>query len=187
MAGDDRGRGILSSADREYLRGETTFGSIQAERNARARIRDRVYEATLDLELLVDRLDPHDRKLVFEKRFDEMAGAEAFDALVSAMAFYYRATADTDLAFGRIVEEAVNLAEAENERAATVDVEITHHALSAEELLRKLKTGESLSLTELAYLQRSDEVSNDEVARYVSDDEEDPVDDGRIQSKVTEF
>ncbi len=182
----DRMRGMLSPADREFLRGEAEFSSVQAERNARARIRNRVYESTYDFELLVEQLSERDRKLVFEKRLGESDGREAYDALVSALAFLYRGIDDTGIDFEDALAEAVNVAEARNDRAATVELDLTFHALSAEELLRKLRAGESLSLTEIAYLQQSDDVSPAELARYFSEDEE-AVDDGRIQAKVTQF
>lgn len=186
MNGSDDERGILSPADREYLRGEREFSGDQAERNARARIRKRVFAATFDLELLVDALSDRDRELVFGKRFDEIDGVAAFDALVAAVAFYYRASDDAGLRFEDVLTEAINVAEAGQERAATVDLDVTYHGLSADGLRRKLRTGEELSLTEIAYLQRSDEVSSNELARYLAE-EPDEVNDGRIQSKVTQF
>lgn len=180
---------MLSRADRAYLRGETELASVQSERNTRARIRDRVYHSVLDFELLVEHLSDRDRELVFGKRFGEMDGSEAFDALVSAVAFLYRATGDTDLAFETVLSEAINVAEAGNDRAATVDLDLTFQALSAEQLRRKLERGETLSLTEIAYLHDSDEVGADELARYLGDADEatSEIDDGRIQSKVTRF
>lgn len=189
MSGSERDRGVLSPADRAYLRGETDLGSVQSERNTRARIRDRIHHAVLDFELLVEHLPERDRELVFGKRFGEGDGTEAFDALVSAVAFLYRAVGDTDLEFETVLREAVNLAEARNDRAATVDLDLTFQSLSADELRRKLERGETLSLTEIAYLHESDEVRMDELARYFRDVEEatEGVDDGRIQSKVTNF
>lgn len=189
MNRDDRPRGILSAADRAYLRGETELASEQSERNTRARVRDRVYDGVLDFELLVERLSERDRKLIFEKRFGEMDGTAAFDALVSAVAFLYRGIEDTDLAFETVLSEAINVAEAGEERAATVDLDVTFHALTADELLRKLERGKSLSLTELAFLHASSEVSSRELARYLGESAEgrDGIDDGRIQSKVTDF
>lgn len=185
---DQRDRGILTPADRAYLRGERTYASEQSERNARARIRDRVYDSVRDFEVLVETLPERDRELIFEKRFGEIEGAAAFDALVAAVAFLYRGVADTDLDFETVLAEAINLAEASEDRAATVDLDLTFQSLTAEELRRKLERGEDLSLTEIAFLHRSDDVRMDELARYFADD--DPtggVDDGRIQSKVTNF
>ncbi len=186
MISNERDRGILSPADRAFLRGETEYESIQSERNARARIRERIYQALLDFELLMERLETHDRELIFEKRLQEMEGADALDAVVSAMAFLYAGIDMTDLEFDDILMEAVNVAEARNNRAAIVDLELTYHSLSTKEVLQKLRTGKSLSLTEIAYLQRSDDVPNDELANYF-DQQQDPIDDGRIQAKVTNY
>lgn len=186
MADDGRDRGILSEADRNFLRGESDFSSEQAKRNARARIRDRIHEAIFDLELLVEQLSERDRRLVFEKRFGNKDGIEAFDALVAAVAFLYQGIEDTELQFEDVLTEGVNVAEAQNERAATVDLELTFRDLSSEQLLSKLKRGESLTLTELAYLQQSNDVRDDEIARYLTEGEE-TLSDGRIQSKVTQF
>lgn len=179
---EERDRGILTPADRAYLRGDRSFGSVQSERNARARIRDRVYDGVRDFELLVERLDDRDRELAFESRG---GGVETFDGLVATLAFVYRVADDAGLDFERVVTEAVNVAEAGADRAASVDLDVTYHALSAGELLDRLERGESLSLTELGYLQRSPDVHDAELARLLDDDEQ--VDDGRIQSKVTSF
>ncbi|WP_158058042.1 hypothetical protein [Halorussus halophilus] len=188
MSEDERARGILSEADRAYLRGETELASVQSERNTRARIRNRIFEAIFDFELLVEHLSKNDRELVFEKRFEEIEGTEAMDALVSAVAFVYQATNDTDVEFETVLTEGINVAEAKDERAATVDFDLTFQSLTAEQLRKKLERGETLSLTELAFLRESDEVRMDELARYFGDDEKTTeIDDGRIQSKVTNF
>lgn len=184
----ERARGILSTADRDYLRGRADLGGVQSERNARARIRDRVFDATMDFELLVERLSERDRELVYGKRFDDLDGADAFDALVSMLAFCYQAVDETDLDFATVLTEGINVAEATNERAASVEFDVTYQSLSAEQLRHKLERGESLSLTELAYLHQRDDVNMDDLARYLRNtDAADEIDDGRIQSKVTNF
>ncbi|WP_323191761.1 hypothetical protein [Halostella sp. PRR32] len=189
MNGDSRDRGILSQADRAYLRGEADLATVQSERNTRARIRDRIYDAVLDFELVVGELTDHDRKLIFEKRLAETEGTEAFDALVSAVAFLYQATGDTELDFETVLKEGINVAEATDERVATVDFDLTFRSLTVEQLRNKLDSGEELSLTEIAYLHDSDEVRMDELARYFGDSDAvtSEIDDGRIQSKVTNF
>ncbi|PSP56297.1 hypothetical protein BRC82_02040 [Halobacteriales archaeon QS_1_67_19] len=189
MYGEERDRGILSQADRAYLRGETELASVQSERNARARIRNRIHNGILDFEVLVEHLTERDRKLLVESSFESTDGAEAFDALVSAVAFLYGVTKDTDLEFESVLTEAVNLAEASDDRAATVQLDLTFQSLTAEQLRHKLERGDTLSLTEIAYLHQSDEVRMDELARYFrdADDSTPEVDDGRIQSKVTNF
>lgn len=187
MTGDDsRGRGVLSPADRAYLRGEREFASVQAERNARARIRERLYDSLRDFEVLVERLQTRDLELVFEKRVGA-DGTTGFDALVSTLAVLYRGVDRTDLDFETVLREGVNLAEAENDRAASVELDLTFHSLDADQLTGKLEAGESLSLTEIAYLYESDAVSRDELARYFDDARTPDLDDGRVQSKVTEY
>ncbi|MXR40221.1 hypothetical protein GRX01_02455 [Halobaculum sp. WSA2] len=187
---DDRDRGILTPADRRYLRGETEFASVQSERNARARIRDRIHAALYDFEVLVGGMSERDRELVFADRLDR-EGTAAFDALVSALAFLYRGVEDTELDFETVLSEGVNLAEASEERAATVDLDVTFHALSVAEVRRKMRAGEPLSLTELAFADTRTEVSADEFAEYLRGTEgtvdDAGVDDGRIQSRVTDF
>ncbi|WP_232703092.1 hypothetical protein [Halobacterium wangiae] len=183
----ERGRGVLTEADRAFLRGDRALSSVQAERNARARIRDRVYDALLDFEVLVEHLAARDVQLVFGKRADEADGAEAFDAFVSTLAFLYGGVDHTDLDFETVLREGVNLAEATEDRGATVDFDVTYHALDVDHLREKLDDGESLSLTEIAYLYESDDVSPEELAELVGESRAADVDDGRVQSKVTEF
>ena len=184
---DDRDRGMLSPADRAYLRGETELASVQSERNTRARIRDRIHDSLFDFEVLVEHLSERDRRLVFGDRLDD-EGTAAFDALVSAVALLYRGIDDTDLSFETVLSEGINLAEASEDRAAVVDLDVTYHALSVETLRRKAAEGTPLSLTEIAYADARAEVSADEFARYVRDGTVDAgIDDGRIQSKVTDF
>ena len=188
MSGNERPRGILSEADRAYLRGESDLATTQSERNTRARIRDRTYDAMCDFEPLVERLPEHDRRLIFEKRFENMDGAAAFDALVSAVSFLYRGVEDTSLDFETVLNEAINMAEVREDRVASVDLDLTFQSLTVEQLRHKLEAGEELSLTEIAYLHDSDEIRRDELAEYFRDsDGELAVDDGRIQSKMTNF
>lgn len=183
----ERDRGVLSSADREYLRGDRDLSSVQAERNARARIRARVYDALLDFEVLVEHLEARDRELVFGKRASGADGTEAFDAFVSTLAFLYRGLDETDLDFETVLREGVNLAEADNDRAATVDYDVTFHALDADHLREKVAAGESLSLPEIAHLYQSDDVTRDELADLLGESRADGVDDGRVQAQVTDY
>jgi hypothetical protein len=178
---------VLSPADREFLRGDRELSSVQAERNARARIRKRVYDALLDFEVLVEHLDERDRELVFGKRASGADGTGAFDAFVSTLAFLHRGLDETDLAFETVLREGVNLAEASKDRAATVDYDVTHHALDADHLREKVEAGESLSLPEIAFLYESDDVTRDELAALLGESRANGVDDGRVQAEVTEF
>lgn len=183
----ERGRGVLSPADREFLRGDRELSSVQAERNARARIRERVYDALLDFEVLVEHLEARDRELVFGKRASDADGTEAFDAFVSTLAFLYGGLGETDLDFETVLREGVNLAEASNDRAATIDYDVTFHALDADHLREKVDAGESLSLPEIAFLYESDDVTRNELADLLGESRADGVEDGRVQAEVTDY
>jgi hypothetical protein len=183
----ERPRGILTPADRAYLLGERRYENEQTERNTRGRIRDRIEAATRDFETLIEGLDGHDRELVFGERFGADGGAAAFDALVSSIAFLYLAVGDTDLEFETVLREGINVAEATEDRVASVDLAVTRANRTAEALRRKLELGEELSLTEIAFLQSGDAVSDEELARYLGSERAADIDDGRIQSRVTDF
>jgi len=178
-------RGILTEADRAYLAGEREYASEQAERNARARIRDRVEAAVYDHEALLEGLSERDREIVFGERFGA-AGGDAFDALVAAQAFLYLAVGDSDVDFETVLREGINVAEATEDRVASVDLTVSRAEQSVDALRRKLETRAELSLAEIAYLQAAEEVSDDELARHLGEDRA-AVDDGRIQARVTDF
>jgi len=178
-------RGILTDADRAYLAGEGEYASEQAERNARARIRDRVEAAVYDFEALLEGLSERDRRIVFAERFGE-DGGDALDALVAAQAFLYLAVGDSDVDFETVLSEGINVAEATEDRVASVDLTVSLAEQSVATLRRKLETRAELSLAEIAYLQAAEGVGDEELARHLGEDHR-RVEDGRIQSRVTDF
>ncbi|WP_415380262.1 hypothetical protein [Halosimplex sp. TS25] len=186
MESNDRPRGILSPADRAYLRGGTTFESDQSERNARARIRERVLAGLYDADLLADALSERDRELVFEKHVgDDPAGVRA---LIAALAFLYRGAEDAGLDFETLLEEGVSRAEADRNVAAAVEFDVHREPLDADRLTRKLRRTGSLTLSELSYLREADDVSLDRLLdRYATDVETDEADDDWVQAKMTNF
>ena len=64
---------------------------------------------------------------------------------------------------------------------------MTYRALSVEEVRRKLREDEPLSLTEMAYADARPEIGDAEFARAIKGEESAEVDDGRIQTRVTDF
>jgi hypothetical protein len=86
MALDDRPRGILSEADRRYLRNPEEY-SKQAGYERRQAIIERVHEALHDFPLLVSELDKESRFEAFEDR--EKEGEASASVLPSAFAFLY--------------------------------------------------------------------------------------------------
>lgn len=186
MSDDERPRGILSQADRAYLRGETAFDSDQSERNARARIRERVLAGLRDGDLLADALSERDRELVFEKHVaDDPA---AVRALIGTLAFCYRGADTAGLDFGALLEEAVSRVEADRNFAAAVEFDLQREPLDPDRLTRKLRRTGSLTLSELAYLRETEAVSLDRLLdRYATDVEPDEGDDGWVQAKMSRF
>lgn len=90
----NRPRGILSPADRAYLRGEADLQSEQSEYDARYRIRERIRHALLDFDLLFEHLSDGDREQVFDPAPDER---ETFtEGVLSAIAFLYLGTGGYD-------------------------------------------------------------------------------------------
>ncbi|WP_436926818.1 hypothetical protein [Halosimplex amylolyticum] len=186
MIGDDRPRGILSPADRAYLRGETAFESDQSERNARARIRDRVLAGLYDADLLADALSERDRELVFGKHVG--GDPEAVRALIGTLSLLYRGAEEAGLDFGSLLEEGVSRAEADRNVAAAVEFEVRREPLDPDSLTRKLRRTGSLTLSELSYLREADDVSLDRLLdRYATDVETDEADDDWVQAKMTSF
>lgn len=98
----ERPRGILSQADREYLRGEKEFGWEQSASNARARIRERVVEAFRDFQLL-ETLEDRDREMVFE----ELSPGEVAACTADLLEFVYRGVGYDASALEQIVARAV--------------------------------------------------------------------------------
>jgi len=159
MTDDGRPRGILSPADRAYLRGETEIESAQSERNARARIRERLEAALYDADLLADALSERDRNLVFGKHVGDDPGGVR--ALIGAVALFYDGAGAADLSFATLLEEGVSRAEADRDRAARVAFDVQREPLDANRLAGKLRRTGSLTLSELAYLRESDDASLD--------------------------
>lgn len=70
-----RERGVLTEADREFLRGDREYQSLSNERAARQRIRQRVRDAIQDFGLLFNYLEPRDRNQIldeFARRTDDV-------------------------------------------------------------------------------------------------------------------
>lgn len=189
MSSSERGRGILTEADRRYLRGETTYGSEQAERNARSRIRERLAEALGDFQLLVDELSERDRELAVAQRLGGDDTVRAYCALVDAIAFLYRACDDVDASFETLLKDGVDRALAEDGRSSSVSLDVRVETLAVSRLRRRLAAGETLSLHELSYLRERDEVGLEELADYFDRDAERPDDrNGEwVQAEVSEF
>lgn len=85
IAPEDRGRGILSKADREYLCGQKEYAHAQSESNRKQDIRERVQNGLKDFTLLWLLLDPGERATIF----DEMGNEEVDQCIDSMITFAY--------------------------------------------------------------------------------------------------
>lgn len=135
---EQRTRGILSPADREYLRGEKNLSS-GAERNTRQRIRERVQEGLADFHLLWNLLPDRDLEQIFypedrDRRQDIRSSShQAFAFLLLGL------WTNRDPHPGRL-EDAVKQAAYANNWLADTNFEITtEEAPSGDVLLAKLK------------------------------------------------
>ena len=120
----DRPRGMLSPADREFLRGETEMTHDQSRRNAEARIRTRVLNTIKDFTLLLHTLKAKDRDRIFDA-VDESAFV---DGLVSMISFTYLGMKESGMSFESVLTPAVSRAEevhAANALGSTADVSVT--------------------------------------------------------------
>ena len=121
----DRDRGILSSADRDYLLGDVEMSHEQSKRNAEARIRQRIVDGVVDFDLLVPFLEEKDRRQVFERAHTE---EEFVDGLTAMLAFTYLGLKEQGIDFERVLVPAVRSAEeayAVEQSATNVSVEIS--------------------------------------------------------------
>lgn len=146
MADDtDRSRGVLTPADRAFLRGEREFQSKQSQRDARLRIRNRIENSILDFRILFDELEERDSVNVFSSdSVDEKEQLQ--DGIINTLAFLYRGCKRAAFypVFETMLRDGVKLAEiAESEgeyQYVEVNLEVKNiGSMSPEEVLDKLR------------------------------------------------
>lgn len=131
-------RGILSPADRAYLRGEKEL-SQSAERNTRQRIRERIRAGVSDFELLWGLLADRDLEQVFYPDDEEERQAIRSAAQQSLSFMLLGLWTNRDPHEGRL-ENAIEQAAFANDWLTSADVEIdTEKAPNGDLLLAKLR------------------------------------------------
>lgn len=163
--------GLLTPDQRAFLRGEKEYEHEQSETDMRYKIRTRVRRALFDFVLLVEELEPHDRKQLLKdlraaplRDDDEHLADEAFreeesTALIYTIAFLYQAANDVEFEFEKLVELGVVAAHNEDPTelftGRSVSVTIDEHLEYDFERIRpKIETGEALTRAEyLAMMQ----------------------------------
>lgn len=112
--------GLLSTADREYLRGEKSYDNPDSERRRRHLLRERLrLSFRTDFSLVASELNAKDRRLIFvnENRdsFQGYAPEETFrtnelGGAINALAFTYAALLECNADFEEYLAEAISLA-----------------------------------------------------------------------------
>ncbi len=105
----DRGRGVLTQSDREFLLGRKSDYTEQSRRQKRSRIRRRVRNAILDFSILFEYLDERDRQMVFDPD-DEHRDAYT-RGMTDMLAFLHLGTMGYYTPFKYMLAEGVNRAE----------------------------------------------------------------------------
>lgn len=105
----DRGRGILTQSDREFLLGRKSDYTEQSRRQKRSRIRRRVRNAVLDFPILFEHLNERDREMVFDP--DDGHREEYTRGITDMLAFLHLGTMGYYTPFKHMLSEGVNRAE----------------------------------------------------------------------------
>jgi hypothetical protein len=151
----DRPRGVLTPADREFLRGERE-GTEGSRYNIRRRIRQRIADAILDFSLLFDGLPKRDVEQLIDP--EDGNGDELRDALCDVNAFLWHATTtyeDENRGFRpgyeNLVEVGIEKAireSTDNEARVTLEVEEIEPPPAPEYLYERLDDGKYGDLTD---------------------------------------
>lgn len=160
MSEQNRDRGILTSADRSFLNGEAELRNEQSRRDARYRIRNRLSNAILDFQILLNSLDEKDSESVFENLLSQN-GEEIELApnheLIQAITFLYEGIESQGFDFEEVLELAIVRSETRQGRVVQdieIQINIDSETPDPNELLERLRSGEDLSDAELDILVR---------------------------------
>jgi hypothetical protein len=165
----ERPRGILSTADREYLVGQREYEHPQSEANRKQDIRKRTVNAILDFALLAEHLPDEEREKVFNELYSE---DELPDPSSSIISFLYRGL-DGDLErLESIVEEGIYIG-ANSKKIGRWSGEIADINTSIDveqrpdrsEVIKKFEQGDADQLTpvEIGVLVRTGQLNEDDL------------------------
>lgn len=171
----ERPRGCLSTADREYLLGERTYSSEQAERNTRARIRKRLYHTLLDFNLALETLSDRDRRQLFSL---SDSNPELPTGLLGAIGFIYRGVTESGGPnFEQILYEGINRAEAKRGYLAELDIDLQRRPLEFDDVRQRMEAGEELPGTILTEMLQEGAIDIEDLEEYLDERGDAEVDD----------
>lgn len=107
----DRGRGILTPSDREFLLGGKTDYQQQSVEQKRRRIRGRIENALLDFSLLFEDIETRDREQLFDP--DDDLRAAYTEGITNALAFLYLGAKRYPVGFRELLANGVKESEQE--------------------------------------------------------------------------
>ena len=147
----ERGRGILTPSDREYLLGRKTDYTDHSKKQKRNRIRRRVRNAILDFTILFEHLEDRDRETVFNP--DDDAREAYTQGITDMLAFLHLGTMGYYTPFKHMLAQGVNEAEQElagsDYRMVTVDFNVDPVGrIDVDEVIDKLEFGDFSDLTD---------------------------------------
>lgn len=172
----ERPRGILSPADRNFLRGTTEYAHASTATERRNAIRERVHSSLRDYRVLLEHLPDALREQAFrEEKVDEKINVGVRNSVIDGLAFLYLGLSDaTDgnevSEFTDAIEDALGRAYEQRGRAIeSVDVSIeVEEGGALEELDTPL---EELPEATLVQLMQSDRITLSEYTEAVKNQE----------------
>ncbi|WP_266082108.1 hypothetical protein [Haladaptatus caseinilyticus] len=147
----DRGRGILTPSDREFLLGRKTDYTEHSKKQKRNRIRQRLRNAILDFTILFEHLEDRDRKNVFnpesENRDDYTNG------IIDMLGFLHLATMGYHVPFKDMLGKGVSRSEqslaGSDYRMVTVDFNVDPVGqIDIDEVTEQLENGSFDEITD---------------------------------------
>ena len=179
----ERGRGILTPSDREFLLGRKTDYTEHSRKQKRNRIRRRLRNAILDFTILFEYLEDRDRETVFNPE-DEDRDAYT-QGIVDMLGFLHLGTMGYYTPFKDMLAQGVNRAEQElagsDYRMVTVDFNVEPVGqIDVDAVIDKLEFG------------RFDEITDEELRAFVrllaeSDDFSPTAKRSEMKAQMTEF
>ncbi|NHN61004.1 MULTISPECIES: hypothetical protein [Halorussus] len=147
----DRGRGILTPSDREFLLGRKTDYTEHSKKQKRNRIRRRIRNAILDFSILFEHLEDRDRETVFDP--DDDARDAYTRGITDMLAFLHLGTMGYYTPFKHMLAQGVNKAEQElagsDYRMVTVDFNVDPVGqIDVDDVIDKLEFGDFEEITD---------------------------------------
>lgn len=147
----NRGRGILTPSDREFLLGRKTDYTEHSKKQKRNRIRRRLRNAILDFSIFFEHLEDRDRKNVFNPESE--ARDDYTQGIIDMLGFLHLGTMGYHVPFKDMLGQGVNRSEQKlagsDYRMVTVDFNVDPVGqINIDEVTKKLEDGKFDEITD---------------------------------------